>query len=67
MSAETPVDLAAVQATETSHWEYVYGPTDEWHLTCFRCARPIYRDQEALITEDAAGDYVRAVCCVPRT
>lgn len=52
----------------STHWENVYGPTGDWHLTCL-CGQPIYPGEGALITEDAEGDYVQAVgtCCVPRT
>lgn len=63
---EIPLRTLRSPEAETSHWEYVYGPTDEWHLTCSACGKPIYRGQEAWITEDATGNYVKAECCVPR-
>jgi Zn-finger protein len=56
---------SALRSIEASKWEYVYGPTNEWHLTCSTCGNPIYRGQEALITEDAEGRYVRACQSCP--
>lgn len=44
------------------HREFLYGPTDDWHLVCAECGRHLRAGEEAWVQDDEAGNGTFARC-----